>query len=167
MFRSATSFDGDISKWDVAGVNNMDNMFRDAVSFKRDLCGAAWVHSKASNSLMLEGSSGSITRAECTPNPTAPTNQVTHQYVSRRPMPERELIVRTPTSISTATIDRARTCPRCGTFRISGRTSCCAPGGAWFKDCGGLGSKNVDHMWVEGLNACKRKFKVNIISLHD
>merc|ERR1719174_1643012 len=46
-------------------------------------------------------------------------------------------------------------CPRCGTFRKSGRVSCCAPGGAWFKNCGGLGSKFLNHRWSEGVKSCK------------
>ena len=60
MFSLATSFNGDISKWDVSRVAHMDSMFRKAISFERKLCGAAWVHSRASKSLMFEGSSGSI-----------------------------------------------------------------------------------------------------------
>merc|ERR1719201_3088543 len=46
------------------------------------------------------------------------------------------------------------TCPKCGTFKKSGRVSCCAPGGAWFKNCGGAGNKNVGHRWSEGTEAC-------------
>ena len=46
-------------------------------------------------------------------------------------------------------------------YRKSGRVSCCAPGGAWFKNCGGLGSKFLNHRWSEGVKACKRKFKAN------
>merc|ERR1712224_652194 len=37
----------------------------------------------------------------------------------------------------------------------SGRASCCAPGGAWYKNCGAAGNSNVDHMWFEGVRACK------------
>ena len=50
-------------------------------------------------------------------------------------------------------------CSKCGTFKISSRLSCCAPGGAWFKNCGGLSSKGVDHKWSDGVSACKCKFK--------
>merc|ERR1719247_2057882 len=54
-----------------------------------------------------------------------------------------------------STIDRAITCAKCGTFRKSGKVSCCAPGGAWFKNCGGLGSKIFYYRWSEGVKACK------------
>merc|ERR1712032_1428143 len=46
-------------------------------------------------------------------------------------------------------------CPKCGTFEKSGRNSCCAPGGAWYNNCGGARNKNVDHKWFEGVAACK------------
>ena len=47
MFCGETSFNGDLSNWDVSRVDNMDYwyMLHDATSFKRTLCGAAWVHS--------------------------------------------------------------------------------------------------------------------------
>ena len=66
VFYEATSFNGDISKWDVSAVINMNNMFMGATSFKQKLCGAAWIHSKASKNLMFEGSPGSISRTVCT-----------------------------------------------------------------------------------------------------
>ena len=62
MFRWATSFNSDIAKWDVSSVVNMDYMFLDASSFRRKLCGAAWFYSKATKTIMFEGSSGSISR---------------------------------------------------------------------------------------------------------
>ena len=37
MFRGATSFNGNISGWDVAGVTHMDNMFFDAAAFNQPL----------------------------------------------------------------------------------------------------------------------------------
>ena len=49
------------------------------------------------------------------------------------------------------------TCPKCGTFKKSGSFSCCAPGGAWYKNCGGTGNRNVEHRWSEGREACKCK----------
>ena len=41
-------------------------------------------------------------------------------------------------------------CDKCATTK-SGRHSCCARGGAWFKKCGDAG----DHTWIEGIQACK------------
>ena len=152
-------FNSDISKWDVSSVINMDNMFFDAASFKQQLCGASWVNSKVPSAYTFAGSSGSIPQA-CT---SLPTRWVTAR--SRRPLSQRELIVRTPiaTSVSTpditSTIAKTMACPKCGTFEKSGRKSCCAPGGAWFKNCGGARNNNVDHKWFEGVAACKRKFE--------
>ena len=60
MFQSATSFNGDISKWDVSRAIYLDEMFLGATSFNQQLCGAAWVNSKADKDDMFEGSSGSI-----------------------------------------------------------------------------------------------------------
>merc|ERR1712032_1708494 len=56
----------------------------------------------------------------------------------------------------TSTIMKTMACPKCGRFEKSGRNSCCAPGGAWFKNCGGSRNRNVDHKWFEGVAACKR-----------
>ena len=38
MFMSASKFNGDLSKWDVSSVFNMNFMFTDATSFKQKLC---------------------------------------------------------------------------------------------------------------------------------
>ena len=46
-------------------------------------------------------------------------------------------------------------CPKCGTTKKSGKRSCCAPGGAWFKKCGDAGDTQFDHTWAEGIQACK------------
>ena len=87
-------------------------------------------------------------------------------YVKRRPILERELIsgtaITTPISTSafTSIIVRGMECLKCGTFAKSGRVSCCAPGGAWYKNCGGVANKDVDHRWFEGVEACKRKCNV-------
>ena len=47
-------------------------------------------------------------------------------------------------------------CFKCGTSKKSGKRSCCSPGGDWFKNCGDEGDTNVDHMWTEGVQTCKR-----------
>merc|ERR1711934_354825 len=46
-------------------------------------------------------------------------------------------------------------CPKCAAIKKSGKLSCCAPGGAWFKNCGTIRNSNTDHTWVEGMQACK------------
>ena len=144
----------------------MLRMFQDATSFSQKLCGASWVDLKASTLFTFQGSSGSIADTLRTPALTAASKLVTSQYVSRQPMPERELIVRTlitaPVSTPSVvpTITYKMTCPKCGMFKKSGRVSCCAPGGAWYKKCGGSGNRNVDHRWFEGVDTCKRKSKV-------
>ena len=45
-------------------------------------------------------------------------------------------------------------CPKCGVFKKTGQVSCCAPGGAWFLNCGSGGNANVDHSWLDGRQAC-------------
>ena len=59
-------------------------------------------------------------------------------------------------STSAATVTRtAPECPKCAVIKKSGKPSCCAPGGAWFENCGTSDSSNTDHTWAEGLQACK------------
>ena len=54
LLNGCTSFDDDISGWDVSNVTNMSFMFRDATSFNQDISG--WSVSNASNmSLMFRG----------------------------------------------------------------------------------------------------------------
>merc|ERR1711959_126224 len=129
MFLQATSFNSNIRDWDVMRVKDMDYMFYHAESFRHSLCGPAWVLSKASNNLMFDGSEG----------------KVTQQYCSQ----ERDLVQRQPAD--------SLTCPKCGKFKKSGRASCCAPGGSWFKDCGAAGNTKVNYKWTDGANACKPK----------
>merc|ERR1719182_160020 len=52
-----------------------------------------------------------------------------------------------PTTISS-------TCPKCGTGK-SGKMSCCAHGGSWFRNCGRSGNVKLRHTWYEGIQACK------------
>ena len=66
MFRYALSFNDDISDWDVSNVVHMDQMFWDATSFEQELCGAAWINSRASKVVMFMGSLGSISGLVCT-----------------------------------------------------------------------------------------------------
>ena len=140
-------------------MTNMDYMFWGARSFRHSLCRTAWVFSKASKELMFSGSHGSISEIVC-------TSDNTRGYVTRRPLTQRELkivraAIKTPGSTSTLAIISANTmtCPKCGMFVKSGRVSCCAPGGAWHKNCGVAGNRYVDHRWFEGIEVCKRKSK--------
>jgi len=128
MFLQALSFNSDIRNWDVTNVKDMDYMFYHAESFRRSLCGPAWVLSKASNNLMFDGSEGRISTSYCG-------------------SPERELIVRAPED---------KVCGKCGKFKKSGRGSCCAPGGSWFKKCGATTSAKTPYTWTDGANACKQ-----------
>ena len=46
-------------------------------------------------------------------------------------------------------------CVECGVVKKSGKHSCCARGGAWFKNCGDAGDTKFDHTWAEGVHACE------------
>ena len=59
-------------------------------------------------------------------------------------------------TIATVTDASQSICPKCGTKK-SGKPSCCAPDGAWFKNCGTDGDTQFDHTWLEGEQACERK----------
>ena len=65
MFTYATDFNQDLSKWDVSAVTNMAFMFEDTPSFNRELCGEAWVKSKAEKMGMFMNSPGSIASSVC------------------------------------------------------------------------------------------------------
>ena len=52
-------------------------------------------------------------------------------------------------------LSKYKGCVRCGTIKKSGKHSCCARGGAWFKECGDAGDTKFDHTWAEGVQACK------------
>ena len=49
---------------------------------------------------------------------------------------------------------RSKRCPKCGTVKKSGKSNCCARGGAWFQKCGHDGDSKSDHTWVEGIYTC-------------
>ena len=46
-------------------------------------------------------------------------------------------------------------CSKCSATKKNGKRSCCARGGAWFKNCGDHGDLRFDHTWAEGIQACK------------
>ena len=66
IFYHASAFNQDLSKWDVSAVTDMRYMFYGASAFKRELCGVAWVHSKADKMNMFTDSPGSIASSACT-----------------------------------------------------------------------------------------------------
>ena len=159
----------------------MNSMFILATSFKQKLCGASWVHSTASKDYMFSGSSGSISLTVCadaisyTPivdvrrvikaiYMTSTTTQATASIVTPTTSPASiHTITRTRKPTST---DAVLTCSKCGTFKKSGRVSCCAPGGSWYRNCGGAGNRNVGYIWSDGVKACTRKFKTNAMQIY-
>ena len=56
-------------------------------------------------------------------------------------------------------------CQKCGTTKQSGKPSCCARGGAWFKKCGDAGDTKFDHTWAEGMQACNNHGLVSLLSV--
>ena len=60
-----------------------------------------------------------------------------------------------PTVMSLSLPKTGNGCVKCGVAKKSGKRSCCARGGAWFKNCGDAGNMNFDHTWTEGIRACK------------
>ena len=54
-----------------------------------------------------------------------------------------------------STLSNIDGCLKCGTAKNSGKRSCCAHGGTWFKACGNVGDAKFDHTWVDGIRACK------------
>ena len=155
MFREATSFDGKISNWNVSSVTCMNQMFYRATAFTQRLCGESWLRSTATKTSMFEGLSGPIP-THCTQQHGSSTT------LAPQTIAERELVAHmiVSTAVISSTIARTGVCPKCGIFIKSGRVSCCAPGGAWHGNCGGAENDNVDHRWIEGMKACKRRFEL-------
>ena len=69
MFGGARSFNCDISRWDVSRVTEMSNMFNGATTFEHELCGIAWINSKAIQLHMFVSSGGSISSTQCVFSP--------------------------------------------------------------------------------------------------
>ena len=59
-----------------------------------------------------------------------------------------------PRKTNASAVSNNKGCPKCGSLKKSGKLSCCARDGAWFKNCGDSGDSNFDHTWVEGMHAC-------------
>ena len=66
--------------------------------------------------------------------------------------------IRTPTHATPTANAVSSSCLKCGTSKKSGKRSCCAHGGAWFKNCGDVGDTKFNHTWVEGIQACESRF---------
>ena len=58
-----------------------------------------------------------------------------------------------PTTTSVSGVS-TKECSKCGSMKKSGKLSCCARGGAWYGNCGDAWDSNVDHTWLEGMQAC-------------
>ena len=58
------------------------------------------------------------------------------------------------TSLSVVSSSSSNECPKCDVTKKSGKHSCCARGGAWFKNCGDASDTQFDHTWAEGVKAC-------------
>ena len=149
MFSYSPSFNADISHWDVSKVKLMESMFSGASSFKQKLCGKAWVYSKAKKESLFENSPGKISWFVCSP-PSSSQRWLAQWRTSSA------LAAASPSTLSVASANM-QTCSKCGTFKRSTRISCCAPGGAWYGNCGGANDKNFGHSWLEGMETCKRK----------
>ena len=45
-------------------------------------------------------------------------------------------------------------CSTCGTFKQSGKVSCCARGGSWYQKCGVGSGPGSYHTWADGIRVC-------------
>ncbi len=66
MFFAATAFNGDISKWDVSNVENMETMFNGATAFNQDL--TAWVDKSGRRNITNMFSRANAMQASNKPN---------------------------------------------------------------------------------------------------
>ena len=71
MFLGAASFNDNLSNWDVSSVNDMTSMFEEAADFNQDLCnwGDKFPYDSASN---IFDESGCTTTAEPLPSARGP-----------------------------------------------------------------------------------------------
>ena len=65
MFNSARAFNQDLWKWEVSAVTDMGFMFSGAHAFKQKLCGVSWVHSRADKTGMFMDTTASISPMVC------------------------------------------------------------------------------------------------------
>ena len=78
MFEGASAFNQDLSQWDVSTVTDMRYMFHGASAFNCNMCGVAWVNSKADKTGMFMGSPGSIASTVCTTTGPGMAVGITH-----------------------------------------------------------------------------------------
>ena len=64
------------------------------------------------------------------------------------------MAIGTPITTNIAVESSSDGCRKCGIIKKSGKRSCCARGGAWFKNCGDAGDPTKDHTWADGMEAC-------------
>ena len=53
-----------------------------------------------------------------------------------------------------ALLTNSDACSVCATSKHTGKLSCCASGGSWYKKCGSPGDTRFYHTWVDGIQAC-------------
>merc|ERR1711934_410872 len=75
MFLDARAFNQDLSNWDVSAVKHMGYMFYGALAFNHKPCGKAWVNSKADKRELFKGTRVSISSTACTTAKSAFTPQ--------------------------------------------------------------------------------------------
>ena len=76
------------------------------------------------------------------------------------------MAIGTPITTNIAVESSSDGCRKCGIIKKSGKRSCCARGGAWFKRCGDAGDPTKDHTWADGMAACQRKLRAAFMHMH-
>ena len=94
--------------------------------------------------------------ALCTPILIIVQKYLRQRYISAHFSAFVECYVRILPEIGTSTsmVSSSGRCAKCGTFKNSGKRSCCARGGTWFTKCGDSDGTKLDHTWIEGIQAC-------------
>ena len=119
----------------------MRSTFEGAVSFNVDI--SKWDVSNVKNMRLMFFGAASFAQTLCG---TAWVNAKASKT---------NMFVGSPGSISSVCASSSAVCAACAPHRASGEPSCCAPGGAWFQNCGKQGDPRFDHTWDEGIKACE------------
>ena len=90
-------------------------------------------------------------------------NSVQHwcKYIVLRGVYQR-IYAEISTTRSVVAVSSSNGCPKCATSKKSAKLSCCARGGAWFKNCGNVGDAQFDHTWAEGVQVCKPSISMDL-----